>query len=144
MTSPEFTILIDGDCPLCRHEANLMRRLDKGRGNLELVDIAEPGFDASRYGTTYDTVMGHIHGVLPDGTLVTGMEVFRRAYAAVGFGWVLGWTRLPLIRWFADRVYSFFARYRLALTGRKNACDTGRCRVPGVDAGASESASPAA
>ncbi|MEL6797878.1 MAG: DUF393 domain-containing protein, partial [Planctomycetota bacterium] len=90
MSTPEFTILIDGDCPLCRHEANLMRKLDKGRGNLELVDIAEPDFDASTYGTTFETVMGHIHGVLPDGRLVTGMEVFRRAYAAVGWGWVLG------------------------------------------------------
>lgn len=141
MSTPEFTILIDGDCPLCRHEANLMRRLDRGRGNLELIDIAEPGFDAGRYGTTFDAVMGHIHGVLPDGRLVTGMEVFRRAYAAVGCGWVLGWTRLPVISWVADRVYAFFARYRLALTGRKDACADGRCRVPGAD---SESASPAA
>lgn len=141
MSTPEFTILIDGDCPLCRHEANLMRKLDKGRGNLELVDIAEPDFDASKYGTTFETVMGHIHGVLPNGQLFTGMEVFRRAYAAVGWGWVLGWTRLPIISWFADRVYSFFAKYRLAFTGRKNACDTGRCRVPGAEP---ESASPAA
>ncbi len=132
MSTPEFTILIDGDCPLCRHEANLMRRLDRGRGNLELVDIAAPGFDAGRYGTTLDAVMGHIHGVLPDGRLVTGVEVFRRAYAAVGWGWALGWTRLPVIRLIADRVYAFFARYRLALTGRKSACETDRCRVPGT------------
>ncbi|MEO1584050.1 MAG: DUF393 domain-containing protein [Planctomycetota bacterium] len=130
MTKPEFTILIDGDCPLCRHEANLLRKLDRGRGNLELVDIAEPSFDAGVYGTTFESVMGHIHGVLPDGRLVTGVEVFRRAYAAVGVGWVLSWTRLPVVSWVADRVYSFFAKYRLAFTGRKDACETDRCRTP--------------
>lgn len=129
MGNPEFTILIDGECPLCRHEANMMRRLDRGRGKLVLVDIAAPSFDASRYGTTFEAVMGSIHGVRADGTLISGMEVFRRAYAAVGMSWLLGWTAWPLARPIADAVYSFFAKNRLRFTGRKNACETGRCRV---------------
>jgi len=125
-----FRILIDGDCPLCKHEARLLSRLDRGRGRLELEDISEPGFDATRYGTTQEAVMGHIHGVLPDGRLVTGVEVFRRAYAAVGWGWLLGWTRWPIARPIADAVYRLFAKYRLRLTGRTG-CDAGSCRVGG-------------
>ena len=126
---PRFTILIDGACPLCRHEAGLMRRLDRGRGRLAIVDIAAPGFDAARFGTTFEALMGEIHGVLPDGSLVTGVEVFRRAYGAVGWGWLLAPTGWPGLRWAFDRAYVWFARNRLRLTGRP-ACDGDRCKVP--------------
>lgn len=124
-----FRILIDGDCPLCKHEANMMARMDKGRGNLILIDIASPSFDATAYGTTFENVMGSIHGVLPSGKLVTGMEVFRRAYAASGWGWLLEWSAWPGLRWLADLGYKFFAKYRLRLTGRKDACEAGRCKI---------------
>lgn len=125
-----FRVLIDGDCPLCKREANFLARLDRGQGRLVLEDIAAAGFDPSRYATSMDAVMGTIHGVLPDGRLVTGMEVFRRAYGAVGWGWLLSWTAWPLLRPLMDRAYSFFAKHRLRLTGRGNACSVdGRCRV---------------
>jgi predicted DCC family thiol-disulfide oxidoreductase YuxK len=126
---PAFTILIDGDCPLCRHEAALLRRLDRGRGRLALVDIASPGFDPAPLGVTMQDIMGTIHGLLPDGRLVTGVEVFRRAYGAVGWGWLWAPTGWPLVRPIADRMYNWFARRRLGLTGRRLVCDGDRCRV---------------
>lgn len=135
-TNPEFTILIDGECPLCRHEAALLRRLDRGRGRLALVDIAAPTFDPAPLGVTLNDVMGSIHGILPDGSLVTGVEVFRRAYAAVGVPWVLAWTRWPIARSIADAAYVWFAKNRLRLTRRKN-CDSGRCAMPGSSPAAS-------
>jgi predicted DCC family thiol-disulfide oxidoreductase YuxK len=126
---PDITLLIDGECPLCRHEANLMRRLDKGRGRLALVDIADPAFDPAAYGRSMDDVMGTIHAALPDGSLVTGMEAFRRSYAAVGLGWLLAPTGWPVFRPVFDAAYRFFARHRLRLTGRGGACVGDRCRV---------------
>jgi len=126
---PVFTILIDGDCPLCRHEAALLRRLDRGRGRLELVDITGPGFDPAALGVTMGAVMGSIHGVMPDGRLVTGVEVFRRAYGAVGWGWLWAPTGWRVVRPLADRVYEWFARRRLAMTGRRMVCEGGTCRV---------------
>ena len=32
--------------------------------------------------------MGKIHAILPNGEVVTNIEVFRRLYEAVGLGWV--------------------------------------------------------
>ena len=128
---PEFTVLIDGECPLCAKEARMMARLDGGRGRLAIVDIAKPDFNAGHYRTTYEAVMGSIHGVLPDGSLVEGMEVFRRAYAAVGYGWVLAPSGWPVFRNVCDGMYRIFAKYRLRLTGRAN-CVGGHCRVPGA------------
>lgn len=121
-----FTLLIDGDCPLCAREAALLERLDRGRHRLRLIDISADGFDAGQFGTTQEAVMGHIHGVLPNGHLVTGVEAFRQAYNAVGMGWLLSWTRLPILGAAADRMYGLFARHRLRLTGRS--CDTA-CRA---------------
>lgn len=129
MTAAPFTILIDGECPLCKREAAMMSRMDRGRGGLALVDIAAAGFDPRRYGVTMGDVMGTIHGVTPEGRVITGMEVFRRAYAAVGWGWLLAPTGWPVLRPVFDAFYRFFARHRLRLTGRRGECADGRCRV---------------
>lgn len=106
----------------------MLMRLDRGRGRLRMVDIAAPEFDASAYGTTFERVMGTIHGVDERGGLITGVEVFRRAYRAVGLGWLLAWTAWPGLRPVVDRAYRWFARNRLRLTGRP-ACEAGRCVV---------------
>ncbi len=100
----------------------MLRRRDK-RGAIAMIDISAPGFDASVYGLDQHTVMARIHGVLPDGTVVEGMEVFRRAYSAVGLGWLLAPSRWPIIGRLFDWAYNLFARYRLRLTGRAHACD---------------------
>ena len=129
MSSPAFTILIDGDCPLCRREAALLARMDRGRGVLRQIDIAAPDFDPTSFGVTMHDVMGTIHGVGPDGRMMTGMEVFRRAYAAVGWGWLLAPTGWVVLRPIFDALYRLFARVRLRLPGRRAACATDRCRA---------------
>jgi len=94
----DIRVLFDGECPLCKREIEMLRRRDGGRGRIDFEDIAAPDFDAARYGTTLHDLMARIHGVLPDGTLVEGVEVFRRAYTAVGLGWLVAPTRWPLLR----------------------------------------------
>ena len=46
--------------------------------------------------------MGTIHGILPDGRVVTNVEVFRRLYEAVGLGWVYAATKVEPVRKAAD------------------------------------------
>ncbi|HEY6879509.1 MAG TPA: DUF393 domain-containing protein [Polyangiales bacterium] len=129
MASWDFKVLYDGECPLCVREIRLLEKLN-GKQRLALEDIAAPDFDASRYGRTFGELMGSIHGVLPDGSLVTGMEVFRRAYAAVGLGALVAPTAWPGLRPLFDLAYTLFARNRLRLTGRSQACANGRCALP--------------
>jgi predicted DCC family thiol-disulfide oxidoreductase YuxK len=129
MTTWDVKLLYDGECPLCVREVNLLRRIDR-RGKLALEDIAAPDFDASRYGSTFEQLMGSIHGVLPDGRLITGMEVFRRAYAAVGLGALVAPTAWPVLEPVFDRAYAWFAKNRLRLTGRGDVCANGRCAIP--------------
>lgn len=128
MRTPTFTILIDHDCPLCRLEGRFLERLDKGRGRLRLIDIASPDYDPATTGVPYELAMGEIHGLEPDGKTVTGMEVFRRAYDAVGWGWLWAPTGWPVLRPVFDFFYRLFAKHRLRLTGRPS-CESGRCKV---------------
>ena len=116
-------VLYDGDCPLCSREIRFLERRDRGRGRIQFEDIAGPTFDPGAYGLEAREVMKRIHGVLPDGTVVAGMEVFRRAYAAVGLGWLMAPTRWPGLRRLADLTYRIFARNRLRLTGRTCTCE---------------------
>lgn len=121
----EVEVYYDGDCPLCLREIRLLQRLDR-RGRIRFTDIAAPGFDAGPTGLTWQELMDRIHGRLPDGTLIEGVEVFRRLYAAVGFGRLVAATRLPGVSQLLGLGYRLFARNRLRLTGR---CQDAQCAL---------------
>jgi predicted DCC family thiol-disulfide oxidoreductase YuxK len=106
-----LTLLYDGACPICRLEMDRLAQLD-GLRRLAFVDIAAPGFDASKYGATLEEMQRLIHAARPDGTLVVGVEVFRLAYGAVGWGLLFAPTALPGISTLAERAYAVFARNR--------------------------------
>jgi predicted DCC family thiol-disulfide oxidoreductase YuxK len=124
-----FKLLFDGECPYCVKEVRLLTRLDR-HGYLVAEDIADETFDPARYGKTDEQLMATMHGVYPDGTIVTGMNVFREAYRQVGLGWLLAPTGWPVLRPMFDAFYRWFARRRVRL-GRLfgRSCDSGRCAV---------------
>jgi predicted DCC family thiol-disulfide oxidoreductase YuxK len=123
--SLDIEVYFDGACPLCRREVDLLRKLDRA-GRIRFTDIAVASFDPATAGIPMAALMARIHGRLPSGDLVEGVEVFRRLYTAVGFGRLVAFTRLPGIRHALDLAYAIFARNRLRLTGR---CDGDRCAV---------------
>jgi predicted DCC family thiol-disulfide oxidoreductase YuxK len=127
MPSWRIKILMDGACPVCRHEALVLSLLDLGRHRLIIEDVAAPGFDPGKYGLSMDQVLDEIHGVLPDGGVVRGMEVFRHTYAALGLGWLLAPTGWPVLRPLADVCYHWLARHRVRFLYRTPVCETGRC-----------------
>lgn len=110
-------LLYDGACPICSLEMRRLRSLDAS-GRLECLDITAQGFDPARYGTTRSALMRRMHALAPDGRLLAGMDAIRAAYSAVGLGWLLAPTRLPLVRRLADRAYLAFARNRYAISRR--------------------------
>lgn len=119
-------VFYDGGCPLCRREIEMIRRKDKAE-LIRFTDIDDPSFNAESVGKTQQELMAQLHGRLPDGTWISGVETFRRLYSAIGFRWAVGFSRLPVIAQIMNVGYAAFARYRLALTGR---CKSELCRVP--------------
>jgi predicted DCC family thiol-disulfide oxidoreductase YuxK len=138
----KIKLLYDGECPLCVREVNFLKKQDAGRGLVAFVDIADENYNPdANGGVDFETAMGRIHAVLPDGTLVKNVEVFRRIYETLGMGWVYAITKLPIIGAIADFIYGIWANWRLALTLRPSLatvvaqrqqrveCNEGRCRI---------------
>ena len=122
----EVEVFFDGDCPLCAKEIAMLRRLDR-RARIRFTDIAAPAFDPGAARVSMAALMAEIHARLPDGTMITGVEVFRRLYAAVGLGPLVAASRLPGVREALDFGYTRFAKNRLRWTGR---CNEVTCPVP--------------
>ena len=115
----DFEVFYDGDCPLCLKEIRMLQWLDRNNHRIQFTDIAAEGFDAEgTTGLSYEDLMAEIYGRLPSGELVTGMEVFRQLYGAVGLGLLFAPTAWGPLRPMFDSIYSFFARNRLRITGR--------------------------
>lgn len=123
----DVEVFYDGDCPLCRREIDMLRRWDKA-DKIRFTDIAAAGFDTTDVGVDMPTLMAEIHGRLPSGELLVGVEVFRHLYTAVGLGWAVAPTRWPGVRQGLDLAYRFFAKYRLRFTGRCNDSG-GACQI---------------
>ncbi|HIV70508.1 MAG TPA: DUF393 domain-containing protein [Candidatus Aquabacterium excrementipullorum] len=106
-----LTIYYDASCRLCDGEMrNLMLR--NTAGQLVFVDASGPGFESPIANTTQADLMSMIHAVQADGQVIRGVEVFRRAYGAVGMGWVTAPTAWPVLRQWADRAYPVLVRNR--------------------------------
>lgn len=120
-----FEVFYDGDCPLCMREIRFLKKRDRHHA-IKFTDIAAPDFDPTPLGKTFEDFMSKIHGRLPDGTFVEGVDVFRNLYRAIGFGWLSTFSGFPGIAQIADAAYEIFARNRLRLTGRA-ACEGNRC-----------------
>ena len=119
-------VFYDGECPLCRREVDMLHRKDRGH-EIRFTDIAAPEFQGSNYGLSHDALMAEIHGRLPDGSWVRGIEVFRQMYTAIGWGVVVRITRLPIVSSLLDGAYRLFARNRLRITGR--CANAAACRL---------------
>ena len=84
-TSWQIKLLYDGDCPLCVREVNFLRSKDADRGLVSFIDIASDDYHQEDHaGIDFETAMGVIHAILPDGTIVKNVEVFRRTYEILG------------------------------------------------------------
>ncbi|KAL2340864.1 hypothetical protein Fmac_008804 [Flemingia macrophylla] len=115
----KIKMLYDGDCPLCMREVNMLRERNKSYGTIKFVDISSNDYSPhENQGLHYETVMGRIHAILSDGTVVTDVEAFRRLYEHVGLGWVYAVTKYKPLAKFADSIYGVWAKYRLQITGR--------------------------
>ena len=126
MASYPLTAFFDGACPICAREIALMKRLDR-RQRLAFCDFSRPNYDAASIGFAPSELSRVIHARWADGSVITGVEVFRAMWEAVGLGVLARLSRLSLVEPLVLRAYAWFARNRLRLTGRLKACTGDAC-----------------
>lgn len=130
-----ITVLYDGQCVICNQTRRTITALD-WLNRVEWLDVHRwAEVERRAPGLDYETAMGQVHVLTPDGRLVGGFEGTRAMLRHVPLGvplWLL--LSLPGIRnGLGPLVYRFIARhrYRINRLFGMPICDDGSCRVHG-------------
>ena len=103
-----------------------MKRLGRRR-QLDFCDFSAQEYDAASIGFTAADLATVIHARWADGRVITGVDVFRAMWEAVGLGFLTRLSRLALVEPLVLNAYAWFARNRLRLTGRSHVCSGDVC-----------------
>ena len=122
MPERKTIVLYDGWCSVCSASATKLRRMDK-HDRLELISLRDDAAHIETHGLDPKEVRRVMHAITPEGEVLVAMDALRATMSAVGRGWMLSWTRIPIISWICDRFYLWFANNRLRFFKRKHACD---------------------
>lgn len=106
-----LTVWFDGQCPLCRREIALMRRLDK-RGRINFVDVAGEATDCP---IDRDALLARFHAC-EDGVMLSGAAAFAAMWRAIPMLRPLGLLASNRIALAAlERLYRQFLKIRPTL-----------------------------
>ena len=131
-----LTIFYDSYCPLCSAEINQLKAYDSNN-QLSFEDIHAVDF-VQRY-PYIDKVEANklLHGQLSNGDMIYGLDVTCMAWKTVGKHRWLSILRWPVIRWFSDRAYLFFARHRNTISslvaGKNKDLNCQSCKAKVID-----------
>lgn len=105
---PQVTVWHDGECPLCRREIALMRRLDR-RGAIRFVDASEPGTSCP---DNRAQMLARFHAA-EDDKLLSGAAAFAAMWRAIPLLRPLGIAaRFPPVLKVLELGYRVFLRVR--------------------------------
>jgi predicted DCC family thiol-disulfide oxidoreductase YuxK len=129
-----LTIFYDSTCPLCAKEMTALMRYDQ-RNAIELVDLSGGDWQARYPDIELSEAMRVLHAYEGQ-KLLLGLDVTAAAWKAVGKKPWVQVLRWPVVRWFADKFYIFFAnnRYRISglLLGQQR-CQNDACAIGSDD-----------
>ena len=107
-------IFYDGACPLCAKEMQSLKRHDVNN-RICLEDVHQSDFEKRFPNIRIEQALSILHGQY-NGELLYGLDVTYRAWSLVGKKWRVAWLRWPVIRYFADKAYLFFAKHRMKIS----------------------------
>lgn len=114
-----FTLVYDGECPLCRATVSRLRRWDR-KGVLTFVPYQDPRIPARFPWVSAQDLAKAAHLIGPEGRTWVGADAVQKAMSLLS-GWrrVLAWLlRTRWVRPVALRVYRWVARRRRPPEGR--------------------------
>ena len=127
--SAKIDLLYDSECPICQMEVDFLMKRDI-HNRIRFTDLSSPDYNPEEHGNVkFEDGMRKIRAVLPDKRVVTGVEVFRQTYDAIGLGWIFAATKMPVIGQITDFLYDIWAENRLRITGRGDMADILKTRA---------------
>lgn len=110
---PQVTVWFDGQCPLCRREIAVMRRLDR-RGAIAFVDVSGVDSAGGAGSCPIDaaTLLARFHAQ-EDGRMLSGAAAFAAMWRAIPLLRPLGlMARNRVILGVLERLYLVFLKVR--------------------------------
>lgn len=104
-------IFYDASCPLCNAEMQQLKTADIEE-KIVLEDLNAEDFSARFPEINKEQAMATLHAQTLSGEIIYGLDVTHQAWALVGKHRWLKILRWPIVRYFADAGYTFFAKYR--------------------------------
>ena len=112
-------IFVDGNCIVCDYEISHYKQI--APNEFDIVDIADPSFDAKKFGLTPEAVQKHMHVLTPEGKVVKGVEAFAHIWSRIPkYKWADRAIHLPVVYPLAGVGYEIFARFRKYLPKKKS------------------------
>jgi predicted DCC family thiol-disulfide oxidoreductase YuxK len=125
-SDPAAMVFYDGACPLCRREIAHYRRLG-GAERLAWIDIARADAPLAPFGLSRARAMARFHVRDAVGQWHTGVFGFAELWSHLpGYRWLARTLRLLRLLPLLDRVYTWFARWRLRRACDERSCGSGR------------------
>lgn len=120
-THDKVVMYHDGECPLCKFEVNAMQKLDT-KNAIHWVDITRDKEELAQAGISYESAMARIHVQDENQNMLTGVRGFLAVWKHLPYyrRLVPVITHVPLLLPIMEFFYTWFAKYRLPLTGKKN------------------------
>ena len=116
----KLILFYDSSCPLCIAEMRQLQ-IHNNRQQLQFEDILAPDFNQRFPYIKITEASTILHGLyFPDlqqsPQLLLGLDVTHLAWKSIGRKKWLALLRWPVIRFFADKCYLFFARNRYTIS----------------------------
>jgi predicted DCC family thiol-disulfide oxidoreductase YuxK len=108
-------IFYDASCPLCNAEMQQLKTADIEE-KIVLEDLNAADFSARFPDINKEQAMATLHAQTLSGEIIYGLDVTHQAWALVGKHRWLKILRWPIVRYFADAGYAFFAKYRQTIS----------------------------
>jgi predicted DCC family thiol-disulfide oxidoreductase YuxK len=103
----DLEVFYDGDCPLCRREIALMRKLDRS-GRIAFTDVSGDGAGP----LDRAALLSRFH-VVENGRLRSGADAFAAMWRAVPrLRWLGSIARIPVVLSALEGLYRLFLRAR--------------------------------
>ncbi|MBJ7450338.1 MAG: DUF393 domain-containing protein [Parachlamydiales bacterium] len=104
-------IFYDETCPVCSRE---IRHLKKRNTNnlVQFLDISSNEALLKQHGLTFDQAMRRMHGIMPDGRVLEGIDLFIELYRLVNLKWLSSLLAFRPLNPFWRFCYKIFAKKR--------------------------------
>ena len=110
-----MTLFYDGACPICLKNRRILMHYDTNN-SIRFIDIHDTVALKNYPQLSTEQAVGKMNVLLSSGVWLNGLDAVHAAYQAVGLSSWVAWTRWPILKPFANRLYTFIADNRMKIS----------------------------